>query len=127
MPNRLSRRKLAIYIVDKLEKGVQPSQALKEVAAYLIGSRRTREIDLMVRDVEDELALRGIVVADVMSAHVLTTELKQQIGTLIGAKSLQLRETVDTGVLGGMRIDIPGKRFDGTLRHKLTVLRTKQL
>ena len=68
MPNRLSRRKLAIYIVDKLEKGEQPSQALKEVAAYLIGSRRTREIDLMVRDVEDELALRGIVVADVMSA-----------------------------------------------------------
>jgi F0F1-type ATP synthase delta subunit len=29
--------------------------------------------------------------------------------------------------LGGVRIDVPGKRFDGTIQRKLTALKAKQL
>ncbi len=127
MAVRLSRRKLAAYAADKLQAGASVSEALNEIAAYLIDTRRTRELELLVRDIEDALATRGTVVADVTTAHALSAELKDVIGKLVGAKNLQLRETIDTSVLGGVRIDIPGKRFDGTMRHTLTALRAKKL
>jgi F-type H+-transporting ATPase subunit delta len=127
MALRLSRRKLAAYVADKLQDGVSASEVLREVAAYLIDTRRTRELELLVRDIEDALAVRGVVVADVTTAHALGEELKSEISALVGAKKLQIRETIDESVLGGVRIDIPGKRFDGTIRHKLTALRAKKI
>jgi F0F1-type ATP synthase delta subunit len=127
MAGRLSRRKIALYAADKLHAGVESSDVVKEVAAYLVETRRTREIDLLVRDIEGELAARGTVVADVTTARPLTEALKKQIGTLVQAKNLHVRETIDSSVIGGMRVDIPGKRFDGTLRRKLVALKEKQL
>jgi F0F1-type ATP synthase delta subunit len=127
MAIRLSRRRIAAYVADKLLAGVPASKALREVAAYLLSMRRTREQDLLVRDIEDALAKKGSVVADVTSAHALSAGLKVEIGSLVGAKSLQFRETTDADVLGGIRIDIPGKRFDGTIQRKLIALRAKQL
>jgi F0F1-type ATP synthase delta subunit len=127
MAIRLSRRKIAAFVVDQLLDGVSPSQPLREVAAYLLATRRTREQDLVVREIEDALAVQGIVVADVTSAHSLDSVMKTEIGKLVGAKSLQLREVVDKSVLGGVRIDVPGKRFDGTMQRKLTALKAKQL
>lgn len=127
MAVRLSRRKLAAYAADKLQAGASVSESLKEIAAYLIDTRRTRELELLVRDIEDALATRGTVVADVTTAHALTAELKTAMSKLVGSKNLQLRETIDASVLGGVRIDIPGKRFDGTMRHTLTALRAKKL
>lgn len=127
MALRLSRRKMATFVAEKLVAGEKPAAALKEVAAYLVDTRRTRELELLVRDIEDALAARGTVVADVTSAHPLSDTLKKEIASLVGGKSLQLRETINPEVLGGVRVDVPGKRFDGTIRHKLTALKTKQL
>jgi F-type H+-transporting ATPase subunit delta len=127
MANRLSRRKLAIYAADKLVAGASTTEALAEVAAHLVDTGRTRERELLVRDIEEVLAERGIVVADVTTAHPLTDKLRTEIQEVIGAKSLQLRELIDSTVLGGVRIDVPGKRFDGTIQQKLTSLKAKQL
>ena len=127
MPARLSRRKMAAFVADKLEAGASPSEALREVAAYLQDTGRTREQELLVRDIEEEMASRGIVVADVVSARPLDESIKAQIKTMTGAKTLQLRQSIDESVLGGIRVDIPGKRFDGTIRHKLNALKAKQL
>lgn len=127
MTLRLSRRKIAAYVADKLVAGEKPATALREAAAYMTDTRRTREQELLVRDIEDALAERGVMVADVTAAHPLSTEIKAEIAKLVGGKSLQLRETVDPSVLGGVRVDIPGKQFDGTIRRKLTALKAKQL
>lgn len=127
MALRLSRRKLAAYVADKLIAGDKPTAALKEAAAYLVDTRRTREQELLVRDIEDALATRGTVVADVTSAFPLSSSLKSEIKKLVGGKTLQFRETVDKDVLGGVRVDVPGKRFDGTIRRKLMQLKAKQL
>jgi F0F1-type ATP synthase delta subunit len=127
MAARLSRRKIAQYVTDKLLSGAKIAPVMKEVAAFLVETGRTREFDLLVRDIEGELAANGIVVADVVSAYPLADELKKQIGELVGAKDLQLRSTIDPEVLGGMRISVPGQRFDGTLRHKIAALKTKQI
>jgi F0F1-type ATP synthase delta subunit len=127
MAVRLSRRKMAGYVADKLVAGHSASDALKEVAAYLLTSGRTREQELLIRDIEEEMAARGVVVADVTSAHPLTASVAAEIKAMTGAKTVQLRQSIDETLLGGIRIDVPGKRFDGTIRHKLNALRAKQL
>lgn len=127
MAMRLSRRKIAAFVADSLVEGAPVASTLKQVAAHLVDTRRTREIELLVRDIEDALATRGIVVADVTSAHPLTPTLKAEISKLVGGNSLQLREEIDPTLLGGVRVDIPGKRFDGTVRRKLTALKAQQL
>jgi F-type H+-transporting ATPase subunit delta len=127
MAIRLSRRRIAAHAADRLLAGESHSTILRDIAAYLVETRRTRERELLVRDIEEALAARGSIIADVASASPLTDALKKQIMQLVGGTSLQLREVVDPTLLGGVRVDIPGKRFDGTMRRKLTALRAKQL
>lgn len=127
MSVRLSRRKLATYVAEKLLGGASKKTVLREVAAYLVDTRRTREMELLARDIEDALAVRGVVVADVVSARPLSDNLKAEIIKLAGAKSVQFRETIDESVLGGVRVNLPGQRFDGTIRRKINALKAKQL
>jgi len=127
MAVRVSRHKMALFVADKLIAGIPAKHALQEVAAYLLETRRIREVDLVVRDIEDALEERGIVVADITSATPLDDSIRTEIRKMVGASSLQLRESVDATVLGGVRIDTPSKRFDGTIRRKLIELRAKQL
>ena len=114
-------------MADKLIAGEPTKQVLLEVATYLAANKRTREQHLLVRDIETALAARGVVVADITSAHPVTSDLTAAIKSLTGADSLQVRSMVDPTLLGGIRIDIPGKRFDGTIRRKLNALKAKQL
>lgn len=127
MATRLSRHKIAAHVADRLLSGSSAQKVLKEVAAYLVDSRRTRETELVVREIEEALASRGVVVADVTSAHPISKSVKAEIARLVGAKTLQIRETIDPGVLGGVHISLPGKRYDGTLRRKIMALKAKQL
>ncbi|MEO7904425.1 MAG: F0F1 ATP synthase subunit delta [Candidatus Saccharimonadales bacterium] len=127
MAQRVSRRKLADYVAERITAGASVTDSLREIAAYLIATKRTREQELVVRDIEAALADRGLVIASVTSVHQVSESLHQQIKDLTGAESLQLRSTIDETVLGGVRIDIPGKRFDGTIRRKLNALKAQQL
>lgn len=127
MPSRIARRKIAAFVANKLVTGVPADVAIKEAAAYLIETKRTNERELLVRDIEDILAEKGIVVADVTSAYPLSDALRSEISTLIGAKELHLRESTDAAVLGGVRINMPGARFDGTIQRKINALRAQQL
>ena len=127
MAQRVSRRKLAAYVADRLGGTETARAALKEAAAYLVETRRTRELGLLVRDIESALAVRGTVIADVTSAHPVSAALRVEIARLVGVEKLELRESVDPDVLGGIRVDIPGERYDATVRRKLTALKAKQL
>jgi F0F1-type ATP synthase delta subunit len=118
MASRISRRKLADYAAGQLTSG-KSTDVIRELAAFLIETKRTRELELIVRDIESALMERGIVVADVVTARPLTDELKLQIKQLVGGKTLTLREVVDKTVLGGMRLGLPGKQLDATLRRKI--------
>ncbi len=127
MPARLSRRKLAGYAVAKILSGSPKKAVIQELAAYLVDTGRTRETELVVRDLEEALAARGVVIANVVTAHPLTASAKAEVEKLAGAKDLQLRETVDPEVLGGIRIELPGQRFDGTIRRKLNALKANKV
>lgn len=127
MAVRLSRRKIAEFVVDKVQAGATVKEALLPVAAYLVSVRRTRECELIVREVEAVLAENGHVVADVVTAHSMTDQMQQAVRDLVDADDVQIRATIDPAVLGGVLVQLPGKRLDGTIRHKLTLLRAQQL
>lgn len=123
---RISRRKLAAYVADKLASGAPAKDIIEQTAAYLIETNQTKDVELLVRDIEEALMIRGIVIADVTAAHPLTNDAKDAIGHLLAAKDLHIRETTDRAVLGGIRVDVPGKRYDGTLRRKINLLKSSE-
>ena len=127
MALRLSRRRLARYVAEAAVDSKQDtSRAIQELAAYLHETNRTNEAGLLIRDIEAALADRGITIANVTTAHPLSASLQKSIEALVGG-DVRIRETVNPSVLGGVKVDVPGKRFDGTIRHKLDTLKAKQL
>jgi F-type H+-transporting ATPase subunit delta len=122
MNQKLSRRKIADYFAEKVLAGDNVAGVLKEIAAYLIDSGRTREIELVVRALEDSLSSRGTVVASVASARPLDETMKFELATLIGAKTVLFRETVDPELIGGVLIETPQQTLDATIKRKLTAL-----
>ncbi|CAN5393418.1 hypothetical protein BH10PAT4_BH10PAT4_1620 [soil metagenome] len=127
MAIRLSRRKIAGYIADGLVSGISETKLVKELAGFLIDTRRTKELELVVRNIEYELKKRGIVLGRITSATHLTTAteaaIKELIRTETNAKSVELARSIDLTVIGGVKIDLPGTQFDGTIARRLTTLR----
>ena len=122
MQGKISRRKLSLYVADAVEAKQKLGSVLAEVAAYLVETKRTREAELLVRAIEDELAARGIVIAHVVTARPLAKELEQAITTLIDAREIHLDSEVDPSVIGGVRVETPGKLLDATIKRKLLAL-----
>ena len=77
MAERISRRSLAEYIADRLVAG--DTTVIEQLAAYLIETRRTKQVDLYVSDIEYALIDRGVVIADVTSAHHLLLRRKRRL------------------------------------------------
>jgi F0F1-type ATP synthase delta subunit len=127
MADKLSRRKLAQFVADRSDSSKALHDSLQSVAAYLIDSRRLRESALVVRAIEDELANRGRVISTVTTAHSLDAGLRAHVEALIGAKEVMIREIVDSAVIGGVRIETPGKTLDATIQTKLLALTRAKL
>ena len=129
MGQRLSRRKIAAHYAEQLLAGKK--SAPKELAAYLVETGRVRELELIIRDVEAALADRGLLLADVASSRKLNDAASKNIRTYLQsitkADRIELRETVDSDLLGGVRIGIPGKEMDATLRHRLNQLKASKI
>ena len=129
MALRLSRRKIAEHVASELLAG--NSAVTSQLAAYLIETRRQREVELITRDIEDALARKGVVIADIASAHELTDTSRSAITSFlkekVDAKKVHLRETVEPSLLGGVRINVSGSEMDGTLRRKITKLKAAKV
>ena len=69
---------------------------------------------------------KGIVEASVTSAAPLTDgqrrALTRRLGEISG-KTVTLLEHVDPAVMGGLRVDMEGRRYDNTIRHRLELMR----
>lgn len=126
MAANLSRRKIADYCARQIISG-DTEGVMRELAAHLIDTKREREADLIVRDIEAVLAERGVVLATVTTAHPLTDALRAELTGLLGGSTACVRESVDPSVLGGIRIEVPGKLYDATVKRKLESLKELSL
>lgn len=123
---RLSRSKLASYAAKKIADG-SPEVAVKEVAAFLIETGRTREIDLVVRAIYEELERSGIVVAEVTSVEPIDAAITAELKKLINAETLVVNETIEPSVLGGVVLRTPSKVLDASFRRRLARLRERKV
>ena len=131
MAHRLSRRDLATYVADQWINGADRAKLIRQLAAYLVESRRTNEAILVVRDIETALAERGQILARVTSAHPLSgsmaNEISKQLKTDRGAKSVEIETSVDPSLLGGVKIETPGHELDGSLYRRLKAIKLRTL
>lgn len=124
MAQRISRRVLTDHVARRLYAG--DDTVIEQLAAYLVDTRRTNELDLIVYDVETALLSKGVVIADVISARALAAQTQQAIADYVkaayGAKDVELRQSVDPQLIGGVRIRTPDAEHDATIRRKLMKL-----
>jgi ATP synthase F1 delta subunit len=121
---QISRRRLAQTIVRLLHK--QPTwqtQILRSVAAYLIESKQTKQLDLLVQDIARELENEGQLFAEVHSAFSLDatsrSTLVQYLKQATSSKTVTLDESVDPQLLSGMVVRTADKELDTTARRQL--------
>lgn len=81
----VSRRKLAKYAAEQILAG--NDAVLEEIAGFLIYEKHEREVELLARDIEVELAERGTVVATVESARALDAATKDAIKRMLSSNS----------------------------------------
>lgn len=81
----VSRRKLAKYAAEQILAG--NDAVLEEIAGFLIYEKHEREVELLVQDIEAELAERGTVVATVESATPLDAATKGAVKKLLASNS----------------------------------------
>jgi len=124
---KLSRRKLAGNAAARLASGEPKKAVLRDVAAYLIDSRRTSEATLVVRDIEAMLLDAGTAIGTVTSARTLSRDSIGRIETFIKANDARitrvvLRESIDENLIGGFKIELPGAQLDASVKAKLDMI-----
>lgn len=129
----VSRRKLAKYAAEQIIAG--NDTIMEEIASLLVYEKRQREIELLVRDVEAELAEHGEIVASVESARKLDVDTKRDIEkylmSAVGANNnkskVTLKESINPTLIGGFKLRTPTATLDATIAKKLNDLRAKKI
>lgn len=122
--SKIMNNELATYVVDQLEAGVVSGQIARQLASLLIDERRTRDAYALLRAIEDELNSRGSTQLTITSATELTTEIKDQLAKMLGAKNPVLSEVIDKSIIGGVEAVSGEKQIDLTIRTKLNRFKT---
>jgi F0F1-type ATP synthase delta subunit len=128
MSVRLSRHKLASYYAESLMNRKDSKQLALQLAAYLIETKRTKELRMIIGDIEYQMSLKGVVIANVTSAHGLDEIAKNALIDFIrqttDATHIHLNEHLDPGLLGGVKLKFPGAELDTTIARRLTTLKS---
>ena len=126
--SQLSRRQIAEYAALKLAGG--DVTIIEQVAAYLVANGRTREVELVVADIEKALLRGGVVPAKVFSARTLTDDEVQRVEKLL-QKRYNARPVIklstDDSLLGGVVIKTATEEFDGSLRKRINRLKAMKV
>jgi ATP synthase F1, delta subunit len=125
MITKLSRRKIATVVAERLLEG--DKTIIKDLAGYLFYTKQTRSINLLVRDIENALLDKGVLVAKVVSAHDLADSVKKQIDAFLldesGANSVQVQYSINKDLIGGIQVSTPQAILDTSIKNKLQRLK----
>ena len=125
---KFSRRNIAKAIAAQLlATPSDTSKWIKMAAAYLVDSKQVNKADQLVQDIAREIqAQSGTLLATVVSAHELSTELREQIASSLarktGAQAVRLDATVDPALLSGYVARTPDYEINTTAQYRLKQL-----
>ncbi len=100
----------------------------KEVAAYLLESGLTGQLDSLMRDLMAYRAEHGVVEASAVSAHRLSRKDIADIKTILqreypAAKHFSVDQELVPEVMGGVQLNMPGEQLDLTVRAKVNTFK----
>ena len=121
---KASRTKLAQVIAEQTIKGKNSQRLPKQIAAYLLSTRRVGELESLLRDIQLDWARLGRVEVEATSAFKLSNQVKSDIRSKAkklypNAKSITISEIYDPSVVGGVNVTIANQQLDLTLETKL--------
>lgn len=104
--------------------GFNEKKFAQEVAAYLLDSGRTGQLNSLARDMVKERVSDGIVEVTAVSARALTdavlADIRAQVERLYpNATKVIVNERQDVSVVGGVRLEFPEQLLDLSVRNKL--------
>ena len=116
--------------IDGSKASSDPSVLAKEIAAYLLDTGQTGQLDSLVRDIMQVRADNGIVEVVVRSATPLTAQVKTDITEAVrrlfpAADKIIISPVVDPSVVAGVKLELANQQLDLSVRAKLN--RFKQL
>ena len=130
MAQKLSRRSIATYVAQQLLEGAPKAKLVDQLAAYLIESGRTKELDSIIRDIQYQLTEKGYVTGTVTSAHTLSAATLKHVEAYAKeqtrAAKVVLETEVDEALLGGIKLNLPGREMNTTIARQLTLLKTQR-
>ncbi len=127
---KLSRRIIAQTIAAKLlDDSAERGHWLMMAAAYLVETKQADRAEQLVLDIAREIQVQsGTLLARVISAHELTTELQDAIAALLaqktGASEVRIDATVDAALLTGYVVRTPDYEMNTTAQQRLRQLRS---
>lgn len=122
---KVSRRRIAREFVRTLrEQPTHKSALTRQLAAYLIETKQTAQLDLLLQDVADELYVQeGRLNASITTAKPASQATKDAVAHLLtkatGAKSVDVTATTDPSLLGGIIVRTPRQQLDASVRRQL--------
>jgi len=127
---KLARARLAEEMVRRLDGGTSMDDVARQVAALLIDSGKTSELNSLLRDVQELRAQNsGVVEVTADSAYPLTSEQRTEIEQAARAQYPNTKQVIihhrrNPDVIGGITLSFANARLDLTIRDKLNQLRT---
>ena len=115
----MNLKDLALFAVDKLEKGTSSATLSKQLAALLVEQRRSRDLGQLMRLIESELDRRGKTQVTITSAHAVSDTVKKELARALSAKNPVFHEDINPAVIGGVRANTLEREIDLTIRTKL--------
>ncbi len=102
-------------------------EAVRALAALLLQETRTKDLDLLVNDIDRELLLQNkYLTATVQSARPLNQQNEELCSALLkkitGATTVVLNKQLNPSVKGGVILTTPTVIIDLTLKNKLRQL-----
>lgn len=125
---KFSRRMVARIIAEKLTaKGADMPGIMRTLAAFLAENNMLHDADLVMNDIAEELfRLNGQLAVAVTSARNLSDEARANLTDYLrqqtGATSVDIAESVDPSLIGGLIAQTPSSELDISVRNKLRQL-----
>lgn len=125
---KVARTRVARAVADRTLKQGVSKQLSRELAAYLLTERRTNELESLLRDIQADWAEAGHVEVIARSAFPLTATVRRDIERRVKvvypqAQEIIINEIQDAEVIGGVRLTLPDRQLDLSLRTKLNKFR----
>jgi F-type H+-transporting ATPase subunit delta len=121
---KVPRSQLAEIIGERTLEVRNLALLTREIAAYLLSEKRSHELESLMRDVLAYRQARGIVEADVATAHDLSETALKEVAALLKAhypraKKVIVKSHLDPEVIGGLKVGLAHEQLDMSVRAKL--------